>query len=236
MNPIARIIITIVLPAVWLSAMAQPSAPPAPQNVVLLVASGSIEIQQDWLTLSMNTTRDGPDAATVQAQLKTAVDGALAEARKAAQAGQMDVRTGNFSLIPRYGRDGKMTGWQGTAEMVLEGRDIARIGATAGRVQTLTIAGLAFGLSKEQRSKAESEAQTLAIERFKGKSADIAKAFGFAGFSLREVSVNTSDQGVVPRPRVMAMDARAASADMPVPLEAGKSSVVVTVSGSIQLK
>jgi hypothetical protein len=32
------------------------------------------------------------------------------------------------------------------------------------------------------------------------------------------------------------MEARAAMADAPVPVEAGKSAVVVTVSGSVQLK
>jgi predicted secreted protein len=148
----------------------------------------------------------------------------------------MDVRTGNFSLYPRYGRDGKITAWQGSAELVLEGRDFARISATAGKIQTLTMGNVGFGLSREQRGKVEGEAQAQAIERFKAKAADIAKGFGFGGFTLREVSVNANDQGFVPRPRMMAMEARAVAADAPVPVEAGKSTVLVTVSGSVQLK
>jgi hypothetical protein len=40
----------------------------------------------------------------------------------------------------------------------------------------------------------------------------------------------------VPRPRMMAMEAKSSMADAPVPVEAGKSAVVVTVSGSVQLK
>src|SRR4051812_32615475 len=85
----------------------------APQNVLQLSASGTVEVQQDLLTLSLTTTREGPDANAVQAQLKSALDSALAEARKAALTGQMDVRTGNFSLYPRYARDGKISGWNG---------------------------------------------------------------------------------------------------------------------------
>ena len=216
--------------------LAQQPMPPVTQNVVQLAASASIEVQQDLLTLNMNTTRDGPDAAAVQGQLKQALDAALLEAKKAAQPGQLDVRTGNFNLYPRYGRDGKINGWQGSTELVLEGRDFARIGATAGKIQTLTMGGLGFGLSREQRGKAEAEVQALAIERFRAKAADIAKGFGFAGYTLREVSVNANDQGIAPRPRVMAMDAKVASAEAPVPLEAGRSTVVVTVSGSVQLK
>ena len=213
---------------------AQPQ--PAPQNIVQLQASGSVEVQQDLLSISLNTTKEGPDAAAVQTQLKTALDAALTEAKKAAQPGQLDVRTGNFSLYPRYGRDGKMTGWSGSVELVLDGRDFARISATAGKIQTLTMGNVSFGLSREQRLKVEQEAQAQAIERYKTKANDIAKSFGFGGYSLREVSVSSSDQGFVPRPRMMAMEARAAVADAPVPVEAGKSTVLVTVSGSVQLK
>jgi len=208
----------------------------APQNVLQLSAAGTIEVQQDMLSMSLSTTREGTDAAAVQSQLKTALDAALIEARKAALPGQMDLRTGNFSLYPRYARDGKMSGWNGTAELVLEGRDFARITQTAGRIQTLTLGGVSFGLSREQRSKVETDAQTMAIERFKAKADELAKGFGFSGYTLREISVNANDQGFTPRPRMMAMEAKGAAADMAVPVEAGKSSVVVNVSGSVQLR
>ena len=90
------------------NAMAQNIAPP--QNVLQLTASGSVEVQQDMLSMTLTTTRDATDAATVQSQLKAAVDAALAEARKNAQPGQLDVQTGNFSLSPRYTREGKING------------------------------------------------------------------------------------------------------------------------------
>lgn len=208
----------------------------APQNVIQLSASGSVDVQQDLLSISMSTTRDGLDAGVVQTQLKTALDAALTEAKKSAVPGQLDVRTGNFGLYPRYSRDGKITGWQGTTELVLEGRDFARISATAGKIQTLTMGNVSFGLSREQRAKVEGEAQTQAIERFKAKAIDIAKSFGFVGYTLREVSVNSNDQGYSPRPRMLAMEAKSSVADAPVPIEAGKSTVQVTVSGSVQLQ
>ena len=205
-----------------------------PQNVVQLAANGSVEVQQDLLTISMSTTREGLDATAIQSQLKTALDSALTEAKKTAQPGQLDVRTGNFSLYPRYGRDGKITVWQGTTELVLEGRDFARISAAAGKIQTLTMGQVSFGLSREQRLKVEGDAQTQAIERFKARAADIAKSFGFATYTLREIAVNTGEQGYVPRQRVMAMEAKSAMSDAPVPVEAGKATV--TVSGSVQLQ
>ncbi|MEP6790998.1 MAG: SIMPL domain-containing protein [Ramlibacter sp.] len=208
---------------------------PPPQNVLQLAATGTVEVQQDLLTLNLSTTREGADAGAVQAQLKTALDSALNDARKAALPGQLDVRTGNFGLYPRYTHDGKASGWTGTAELVLEGRDFPRITSTAAKIQTMTMGGVGFGLSREQRAKVEGEAQAMAIERFKAKAGELAKGFGFSGYTLREISVNANDQNY-PRPRMMAMEAKAASADMPVPVEAGKSTVIVTVSGSVQLK
>jgi predicted secreted protein len=209
---------------------------PVPQNVVQLSASGSVEAPQDLLSLSLSTTRDGTDANAVQGQLKTALDAALAEAKKAAQPGQLEARTGSFSLYPRYGRDGKPMGWQGTAELILEGRDFARISSTAGKIQTLTVSNVSFGLSRTQRAVVEREAQALAIQSFKVRATEIAQAFGFSGYTLREVSVNANDAGYTPRPRLMAMEAKSAMADAPVPVEAGKTLVLVNVSGSVQLK
>lgn len=206
---------------------------PPPQNVLQLQASGTVEVQQDLLTMTLTTARDGTDPAAVQSQLKTALDAALAEAKRNAQPGQMDVRTGNFALYPRHGRDGRISGWAGSAEMVLDGRDFARITQTAGRIQTMTLGGVGFGLSREQRARVEGEAQAQAIERFKAKAADLARAFGFGGYTLREVSVNTNEPGFMPR---MRMAAAAAPEAGPVPVEPGRSAVTVTVSGSVQLR
>ncbi|MDB5880249.1 MAG: hypothetical protein JWP43_127 [Ramlibacter sp.] len=214
-------------------AMGQVLAPP--QNVLQLTASGTVEVQQDLLSLILTTTREGSDANAVQAQLKTALDAALTEARKAAQPGQLDVRTGSFGLYPRYEQGNKIGGWRGTAELLLEGRDFPRITQTAARIQTMTLGGVGFGLSREQRAKVESEAQNIAIESFKAKATELAKSFGFSGYGLREVSVNSNDQGFMPRQR-MAQAPLASAASMPVPVEAGKSAVTVTLSGSVQLR
>ena len=94
----------------------------------------------------MNTTASGQDANVVQSQLKQALDAALAVAKPAAQPGEQDVRTGNFSLSPRYDQNGKVNGWQGTTELVLDGRDFSRITTTAGKIKSLTLSNVSFGL------------------------------------------------------------------------------------------
>ncbi|WP_287742523.1 SIMPL domain-containing protein [Diaphorobacter sp.] len=235
-----RTIKTIAACALMAGAVAayaqNPSAPP--QNVLQLSASGTVQVQQDLLVLTLAATKEAADAAGVQTQLKQALDAALAEARRAAQPQQMDVRTGAFGMYPRYGKDGKITGWQGRAELVLEGRDFPRITATAGKIQSMSISQIAFDLSREARAKVETEAQAQAIEAFKARASELARGFGFGGYTLREIAVNSNEMSPGPRPRMMAMEAKAASyaSDAPVPVEAGKAQVVVTVAGSVQLK
>ena len=101
------------------AAAAQSVLVPAPQNVVSLSAQASLDVPQDMLTISLGITRDGTEAAAVQSQLRQALDAALTEARKAVRPGQVDVRTGGFSLFPRYaskaGSAPTIAGWQGQA-------------------------------------------------------------------------------------------------------------------------
>ena len=120
--------------------------------------------------------------------------------------------------------------------MILEGRDLERISILAGKIKGLTVGGVRFGLSLEQRDKMEQQAQTIAIARFKARATDLAKAFGFGGYALREIQLSSNEQEMTPRPRMMAMEARVTALDAPVPVEAGKVSVVVTVAGTVQLK
>ncbi|WP_198970131.1 SIMPL domain-containing protein [Xylophilus sp. ASV27] len=234
MTPIRRLSILAAVLACAMPVLAQTLPPP--QNVIQLSADAQAEVQQDLLNMVLTTTKEGANPAAVQAQLKTALDAALGLARGEARAGQMDVRTGNFSLSPRYSKEGRIASWQGTAELVLEGRDFDRITSTAGRISTMTLGRVGFGLSREQRLKAEADVQLQAIENFKAKAATLARGFGFSSYTLREVSVNSSDSSPMPVPRMMAMAARAMEADAPVPVEAGKSTVVVNISGSVQLQ
>lgn len=219
-------------------AAAQPGRADVPANVVTISASGQLEVPQDWLTMTLSTSRDGSDAATVQVQLRQAVDAALAIAKPQATAKLLEVRTGSFGVYPRHNSNGRISGWQGTAELVLEGRDFLRISGTASKAPSMGIGQVVFSLSREAQQKLESEAQSMAIDRFKDKAAEVAKGFGFAGYTLREVSISSADQGERPVfARAMASAPKASMAsDAALAVEAGKSQVTVTVSGTVQLR
>jgi predicted secreted protein len=222
----------------WLGAahaQVMPQAMPLLQNVVALTATASVEVNKDWLGIVMSTTREGADAAAVQSQLKQALDAALAEARKAAKPGLVEVQTGGFSLMPRYAPKGGISGWQGSAELIVQGRDTQALSQLAGRISTLTIARVGFSLSREAREKVESDVAAEAIGRFRARAEAVSKQFGFAGYTVREVTVST-DPGMVMAQPVLRAQAMRASADEALPVEAGKATVTATVSGSVQMK
>lgn len=217
-------------------AQAQPVVPEL-SRVVNLSASSFTEVPQDWLTLTLNTTREAGDPASVQNELKVAIESALRVVREIEQGDALQVRTGQFGLHPRYGTQGRIVGWRGTTELVLEGRDFERITRAAGRVQSLTMAQVSFSLSRQARQRLESDVQAQAIERFRARAADVTRAFGYRDFELREVSINSADEGQpMMRAPVMAMEMGAAASDAPVPVQPGKTSVSITVSGSIQMR
>jgi predicted secreted protein len=227
------------LAALALSAAAAASAQtlPPPQNVASLSASATVEVPMDWLTVVFSTTREGSDAAAVQSQLKQALDSALAEARKAAKPGQVEVRTGGFSLMPRYApKGGTITGWQGSTELVVEGRDSATIAQLTGRVQTLNIARVGFSLSRDARQKVEGDVAAQAIERFRARADAVSRQFGFTGYTVREVTVNSDGGGEPPMARMRVQASAMMAEGAPLPVEAGKATVTASVNGSVQMK
>jgi len=210
---------------------------PQPDGVVTLTSTAAVEVPKDWMSVTFSTTREGQDAGGLQSAVKEALEGALAQARKVAKGdGHVEVQTGAFSLQPRLNAKGVPIGWTGRAELVVQGRDLATIAELAGRVSTLTIAHVEYSISREAREKAESELASQAIARFRAKAADYAKAFGYGGFTVREVSVTTeSMQPPVPRAMAM-MKAIAGGGEEALPVEAGKGVVTTTVSGTVQMK
>ncbi|HEX4510652.1 MAG TPA: SIMPL domain-containing protein [Burkholderiaceae bacterium] len=213
-----------------------PGGPPRIEGVVSLAASATLDVPKDWMSVTFSTTRDGADAGAVQATIRQAVDAALGLARQVSQgAGRIEVETGAFSLQPRYSSKGQPSGWQGQAEVVVQGRDMAGIAQLAGRITSLTIERVDYSVSREAREKAESELSEQAIARFRAKAQDVAKAFGYAGWTVREVAVSAdAEQGPTPR-MFMAKVASASASDQALPVEAGKGTVTVTVNGTVQL-
>lgn len=227
-----RVVAVVLLGPAALAAHAQ--MVPPPHDVLTLTAASSLEVQYDVITMTLSATREGNEASGVQSQLRQAIDAALTEARKAQRPGQIDVRTGAFSLSPRYGTRSAITGWVGYGEVVLEGREMAAIAQVAGRLGTVTVARVGYSLARETRERVEAEAVSQAITRFRARAADYAKQFGFNSYTVREVNVGTADPVIV-QPMMRQRMVANSAADESIPVEAGKATLTVNVNGSVQM-
>ena len=220
---------------------AHAQAVPAPTSGVLTLSSAAtVEVTKDVLAVTFTVTREGHDAQVVQSGLKQALEAALVEARKIAKPGAVEVQTGNFSLYPRYsnppkGGQATISGWQGSAELQVQGKDITAIAQLSGRIQSMTIARVGYALSREAREKVEAEVTAQAIARWRAKAAQMAQQFGYSGYSVREVNVATNDFAQQPVPMLMKISRASASAEEALPTEAGKGEVTATVSGAAQM-
>ncbi len=214
---------------------------PSPAGVLNLTTTATIEVPRDVLTVVYSVTREGADAQAVQGALKQALDAALVEARRIARADQVEVQTGNFALYPRYSNPGPrggtpaIAGWTGSAELTVQGKDIAAIAQLTGRVQTMTIARVGYTLSREARENVEAEAVAQAIARWRSKAQQMSQQFGYTGYTVREVNVATNEAGGGPVPVMMRAKVMAAVAEEALPTEAGKGEVTASVSGSAQM-
>ena len=206
---------------------------PSPENVAHLNASATIEVTKDVLTVVFSTTKEGADAQVVQQGLKAALDTALAEAKKVAKPGSVEVQTGGFSLYPRYSAKGAINGWVGSSELIVSGKDMQAVAQLTARVQSMTIARVGQDLSREAREKVEGEASEKAIARFRARAGELVKQFGFATYTLREVHVTLNEpQQHAPMAQMRSAEASA----MALPVEPGKGNVTAMVNGSIQMK
>ena len=225
------------------SAQAQVQGLPLqPAGVLNITASATQEVTRDVLTVVFSVTREGSDAGAVQSGLKQALDAALAEARKVAKPGAVEVQTGGFSLYPRYrplttqpGAPTAISGWQGTAELLVSGKDAGTIAQLTGRIQTMTIARLGYSLSREAREKVEADVAAQAITRWRAKAGQMSQQFGYSGYSVREVNVATNDPPQYPVQPTMKAARASTAADESLPTEAGKSEVTATVNGAVQM-
>lgn len=215
-------------------AMAQAPQPPF-FNVVTLEASATADVAVDTLTMTLFTEEQGPDPGQLATRVNARLDEALAKAKAQPK---VDARSGNYQTNPIYDRANQITGWRTRADIVLESRDFATVGALAGALQpAMKLSSMAFSLSRQAREAAEATLLAEALGRYQTKARGIAKALGFPGYVLGQISVRSEwpvHQPVPYRGVALAMAGDGVPAP-PVPVEGGKNAVTVIVSGSVVL-
>ncbi len=212
-----------------------PGGDAIPQNAgdkLSLSAQASTQVAQDISHITLFYEQQGNDPASLTSTLKQKTDQAL---RTAKSQSKVSVRTGVFNVYPTTDRDNRIKGWRGRTELVLESTDFAAISQLAGRLSPIMqVSAVRFSLSPKARQETQAKLANEAIAAFREQAKSAAQAFGYNNYAVVDVNVQQNGIGI-PEPMMMATFSSARAADSEIPLEAGKTTVNVSVSGTVRM-
>ncbi|AHF00128.1 SIMPL domain-containing protein [Thioalkalivibrio paradoxus] len=223
----------ILLPLTLLATLlALPLTAPADDGSTLLnvTAQAQGDFDNDRMTVQLRVERRAAEVSDAVAEVNRRMRAALDRLEREPE---IDTRTLRYSTSPIYDRDRSRTepvAWQVEQVLELKGGDFERIAGLAGELQQhgLTIAQIHFSLSPEKRAQHHRELLLEAIGRWQRIAQDMGAAIGASHIVPKALTLH--DDGL-PGPRPMlAMRAQDTVEATPA-LEAGQSTLQVTVSG-----
>lgn len=211
-------------------------SPPAPSGGtrMTLQATATAEVPLDTVRITLAAETEAADQAAASQQLAAVLSAAAKQAQGAAG---ITSHTGNYGIWPSRDRAGKINGWHGRGEIVLQSRDFAAASALATRMSSeAAISNIVFVLSRQARQAQEHKLLGQVAQAFRARALAAARAFGFSGYRIEQLDLNGAGP-VSPAPHPLPMMRMAAKADeVNAPLEGGNVVVSVSVSGTIVLR
>ena len=224
------------LATLLLASSAHAQTAPEPLNLVRLDATVSSPITPDTAVITMAAEKSGADASAITQQINKTMSDAVREAK--ATSG-VEAITGNFVTNQQYDNKGNVIGWTVRADLILKSKDFGVLGKLSGNLsQTLKVISSGFEVSRDLKAREDAALITQGLQAFQAKAKTAAQTLGFTSYTIREIAIQQAQLEQPHQPRPMMMMARgAAMADAaPVQIEAGRTAMNLTVSGSIQLK
>ena len=232
----AATVLALVTAGICTAAVAQERNVPL-ADVLNLDATVSSEVVPDLAVVTLAIVREGGDVSALTRDVNEMLASAFADAKSVRG---VIASNGGYSTFPRFdsrGGQSTRTGWQVRAEMILKSKDFNALGTLVGRLsQTLQIAGSSFEISPELRAQEGASLIERGARAFQDKATSATRAFGYAGYSIREVTIGSAGQSGGRRPVTMDYAATAMKSVAPLPIEAGLVTLSLTVSGSLQLR
>jgi predicted secreted protein len=159
------------------------------------------------------------------------MDAALKTAKARAM---VEVRTGSYRTYPVYNKE-KIQRWRATQELRLDSSDFAELGSLIGQLQErLQVTSINFLVSPVRRAAVEDELITQALDAFKQRAELVRKQLATKGYRVVDVSINTG--GGQPVPIMMRAASMETASVAPPAIEAGTSTLTVSVGGTIELQ
>ncbi len=199
-------------------------------NQIHFQVERSRPVENDRMQAVLSVTAEDDNAARLADQINRSMEAALKTAKARVK---VEVRTGSYRTYPVYNKE-KIQRWRATQELWLEGSDFAELGSLIGQLQErLQITSFIFSVSSARRAAVEDELIAQALDAFKQRAELVRKQLAAKGYRIVDVSINAGGGQPVPMMRGLAMEAASVA---PPALEAGTSTLTVSVGGVVELQ
>jgi len=199
-------------------------------TLINLSVEASRPAPNDMARATAYAEETGRNPAELSRRVNSTIAAALETAKKYPE---VKTRSGSTRTHPTYEKNGRISGWRMRSELMLESQNMTALSELLGKLQmSLAVSQLVLVPAPETRSRVEDEAMLEAIAAFQKKAGLIADALKKT-HRIRQMSIQS--EGRPPLVPVMRASRMTAAEATPAPIEAGESTVSVTVSGQIEL-
>lgn len=222
---------TLLLTALLVLASTAYAAEEPQYNRVDFSTETAREVTNDLLQAQMRLEVSDQSPARVAQLLNTTVNEAL---KKAAAFPAVKAASGNYTTYPIYGKNNRLDGWRGNAQIRLESRDFKAAGELIGELQSsMQLAGVSFTVAPETRRKLEDELVGEGLAAFRKRAEAIRESLGGKGYKIVHIGINHG--GDHPQPLMEGMIAMKAMAAPAPEFSGGESDLTMQISGTIEI-
>lgn len=223
---------TLLLTALLVLASTAYAAEEPQYNRVDFSTEAAREVGNDLLQAQMRLEVSDQSPARVAQLLNTTVNEAL---KKAAAFSAVKAASGNYTTYPIYGKNNRLDGWRGNAQIRLESRDFKAAGELIGELQSsLQLAGVSFTVAPETRRQLEDELVGEGLAAFRKRAETIRASLGGSGYKIVHVGINSGGYHP-PQPMLDGMFAMKALAAPAPEFSGGDSDLTMQVTGTIEI-
>jgi predicted secreted protein len=225
-----RIFLCILLAFYSMTAFAAETVDRRP--ALRLEVSATAAVTEDIAHATLFVERQHANPITAQQEVNRVLSAALAKAK--ASTG-VQVKTGSAHTQANHGKDGLIVAWTVRNEVILESTKSEKLSQLVTELsETMSISSLGFSLSDAARKKIQTALQAEAIAAFKQKAQKATEQFGFSRYTIESAQISGDNSYSGLRQKAYAMKGGLAEA-APVSMEAGETSVSVSVSGVVRM-
>ena len=208
------------------------ASPEFPQ--LSLSAEAWREVTQDRVAVVLAASHEAQQPGPAQAQVNQQLEPVLARLKGLEN---IEVQSAGYRTDPVW-KDSRIVAWRARGAIRLAAAPSEAFNALVGELAgALNVESVSHFLSREARTAVEQSLIADAVAAFRAKADAATSALGYAGWTVRTLSVGDSGGGQPePMPKVMMARSVAADSAAPMPIAEGRTTVSVNVSGAVVLE